>query len=170
MYLIFKCLLKRRANQPGQSNQRFINCDHLFDDPFHMTLSLFFIFEVFFASLLPFLFMQVNLVLFFQIWLLLSFSFSSYVTQKLKSEALPQGQHPTTWIQQVQDSVKDKSYVLDIDLDFFSTANPFRNLLEPEAEEALKRLYHYTTPTEFSDEARGYRIIEKILYFIFVWL
>lgn len=63
-------------------------------------------------------------------------------------------QEGSCWIHRIQDNIKDKSYVLDIDLDFFSTANPFRDLLESEAEQALRRLYQYKTPTEFSDEAK----------------
>ncbi|RUS84209.1 hypothetical protein EGW08_008049, partial [Elysia chlorotica] len=69
-----------------------------------------------------------------------------------KQTELTQGQAPS-WVDSIQDSLKDKPYVLDIDLDFFSTANPFRDLIEPTAEQALKRLYHYTTPSNFSDES-----------------
>ncbi|GFO27096.1 upf0489 protein c5orf22 homolog [Plakobranchus ocellatus] len=81
----------------------------------------------------------------------------SYPPVKPASKTVKQtDKHPTkekTWIQRIHDSVKDKPYVLDVDLDFFSTANPFRDVLEPEEEQALRRLYHYTTPRENSDES-----------------
>ncbi|BFZ19597.1 hypothetical protein BsWGS_22636 [Bradybaena similaris] len=55
-------------------------------------------------------------------------------------------------VTQLQDIVSNKPYVLDVDLDFFSTANPFKNMLRQDEEQALRRLYRYPTVIDFSDE------------------
>ncbi|XP_059170362.1 UPF0489 protein C5orf22 homolog [Physella acuta] len=56
------------------------------------------------------------------------------------------------WTHHIQDAVQSKPYILDIDLDFFSTANPFKNWLGPEEEEVVRQLYHCPSPSDLSDE------------------
>ncbi|CAL1294330.1 unnamed protein product [Larinioides sclopetarius] len=43
-------------------------------------------------------------------------------------------------------------YVLDIDLDFFSTRNPFYSIFNEKQFDILRKLYHYEHPTELTDE------------------
>lgn len=62
-------------------------------------------------------------------------------------------------VTELQDIVSNKPYVLDVDLDFFSTANPFKNMLRQDEEQALRRLYRYPTVIDFSDEVSQYDII-----------
>ena len=52
----------------------------------------------------------------------------------------------------LHDQLKDKTYILDIDLDFFSTANPFKDLLKPDQEKSLRKLYSYSKLDDSSDE------------------
>ncbi|KAG8183441.1 hypothetical protein JTE90_005699 [Oedothorax gibbosus] len=49
-------------------------------------------------------------------------------------------------------------FVLDIDLDFYSTRNPFLSIFTPEQFELLRKLYHYEHPTELTDEVRDFTI------------
>ena len=56
------------------------------------------------------------------------------------------------WKENVNDIFKESSYVLDIDLDFFTTANPFKDMLKPEEETALRNLYAYSSPPSLSDK------------------
>ncbi|OWF34732.1 UPF0489 protein C5orf22-like [Mizuhopecten yessoensis] len=48
---------------------------------------------------------------------------------------------------------KDCHIVLDIDLDFFSTKNPFREMYSPRQFQLLQDLYVYNKPADDSDEA-----------------
>ncbi|GIY03917.1 uncharacterized protein CDAR_468491 [Caerostris darwini] len=43
-------------------------------------------------------------------------------------------------------------YVLDIDLDFFSTRNPFYSIFNEEQFNVLRKLYHYEHPSELTEE------------------
>lgn len=45
-----------------------------------------------------------------------------------------------------------ENYVLDIDLDFYSTCNPFKLMLTPEQYILLKEIYTYTPPKDHSEE------------------
>jgi len=47
----------------------------------------------------------------------------------------------------------EEQYLLDIDLDFFSTQNPFKDVYSERQYELLKRLYKFTRPVDDSDEA-----------------
>ena len=47
----------------------------------------------------------------------------------------------------------ERPYVLDIDLDFFSTANPFLSQFTPEQYCLLKKIYSFTLPTDLTEEA-----------------
>ncbi|XP_060066199.1 UPF0489 protein C5orf22-like [Ylistrum balloti] len=51
------------------------------------------------------------------------------------------------------ENFKDRHIVLDIDLDFFSTKNPFQELYSPRQFQLLQDLYVYSKPTDDSDEA-----------------
>ncbi|XP_069112609.1 UPF0489 protein C5orf22 homolog isoform X2 [Argopecten irradians] len=48
---------------------------------------------------------------------------------------------------------KDRHIVLDIDLDFFSTKNPFKELYSSRQFQLLQELYTYTKPADDTDEA-----------------
>ena len=48
---------------------------------------------------------------------------------------------------------KDKHFILDIDLDFFSTQNPFKRLYSAEIYNIIKELYVFTKPKDINDEA-----------------
>ena len=52
------------------------------------------------------------------------------------------------------DPQKEVPYILDIDLDFFSTMNPFKDVYNERQYNILKDLYRYTPPTDSSDEVR----------------
>ncbi|XP_033753883.1 UPF0489 protein C5orf22-like isoform X2 [Pecten maximus] len=51
------------------------------------------------------------------------------------------------------EDLKDHHIVLDIDLDFFSTKNPFQEMYTPRQFQLLQDLYVYSKPTDDSDEA-----------------
>lgn len=59
----------------------------------------------------------------------------------------------TTNLQNLYKSFKDKHFILDIDLDFFSTQNPFKRLYSAEIYNIIKELYVFDKPEDISDEA-----------------
>ena len=52
----------------------------------------------------------------------------------------------------VQDIIKDRSCIVDLDLDFFSTKNPFKEMYGEEQYKLLQDLYRYERPKSLSDE------------------
>ncbi|KAK3608077.1 hypothetical protein CHS0354_031064 [Potamilus streckersoni] len=50
------------------------------------------------------------------------------------------------------ESLDGKHFILDIDLDFFSTKNPFKEMYSPQQYLTLKDLYHFNKPDGNSDE------------------
>lgn len=59
----------------------------------------------------------------------------------------------TITLQNLYKSFKDKHFILDIDLDFFSTQNPFKRLYSAEIYKIIKELYVFNNPEDISDEA-----------------
>lgn len=58
----------------------------------------------------------------------------------------------------MQEKLQGKPYILDIDLDFFSTRNPFCKEFTPEQTLALREVFGYTLPGTFSDQVIYYSI------------
>ena len=59
----------------------------------------------------------------------------------------------------VQDIIKDRYCIVDLDLDFFSTKNPFKEMYGEEQYKLLQELYRYERPKSMSEEVR------KLLFF-----
>lgn len=55
-------------------------------------------------------------------------------------------------IGKVQEIIKDRYCVLDIDLDFFSTKNPFKEMYGEEQYKILQELYHFNKPNSSLEE------------------
>jgi len=55
-------------------------------------------------------------------------------------------------ISEIFNEFKDRHFVLDIDLDFFSTKNPFRVMYTPTQYQLIKELYTYDNPLDDSDQ------------------
>ena len=51
-------------------------------------------------------------------------------------------------------NLSDKSIILDIDLDFFSTTNPFKEMYSEKQYNLLKELYYCKLPEEADDKVR----------------
>lgn len=64
-------------------------------------------------------------------------------------------------IKMVQELIKDKHCVLDIDFDFFSTKNPFKEMYGEEEYKILQELYHYNKPEVFSEEALEKCVVDR---------
>lgn len=57
--------------------------------------------------------------------------------------------------------VDSRAFVLDIDLDFFSTGNPFRSTFTAEQYELLSKIYEFTPPTNSTAEVRFFLSVEQ---------
>ena len=57
-------------------------------------------------------------------------------------------------IELVQDIIKDRYCIVDLDLDFFSTKNPFKEMYGEEQYKLLQELYRYARPKSTSEEVR----------------
>lgn len=53
---------------------------------------------------------------------------------------------------EVRERLKDQKYVLDIDLDFFSTTDPFKYQYTPEQYSLIKQIYQFEKPSGTSSE------------------
>lgn len=69
------------------------------------------------------------------------------------SEEMRLSEHLIATLQKVHGSFKDKQYILDIDLDFFSTQNPFRLMFPDDIYGIIKELYLYEKPLDNTDKA-----------------
>ena len=58
----------------------------------------------------------------------------------------------TTNSMAILSGTESSSYILDIDLDFFSTGNPFVDVYSKEEYNSLRKLYAYTKPADSSVE------------------
>ncbi|KAL5020884.1 hypothetical protein ScPMuIL_000039 [Solemya velum] len=56
-------------------------------------------------------------------------------------------------LKQIVGGIENQAFVLDIDLDFFSTKNPFRELYGEDQYRLIRELYEYEKPVEASVEA-----------------
>ncbi|KAF8786884.1 UPF0489 protein C5orf22 like protein [Argiope bruennichi] len=57
-----------------------------------------------------------------------------------------------TLSEEVKKKMDTCPYVLDIDLDFFSTRNPFYSIFNEKQFDILRKLYHYEHPSDLTDE------------------
>ena len=55
-------------------------------------------------------------------------------------------------LEKIAEIVKDKHCILDIDLDFFSTKNPFREMYGKNQYKILQELYYHDKPKTLSEE------------------
>ena len=56
------------------------------------------------------------------------------------------------WLVELQDKLKGRPYILDIDLDFYSTKDPFQNECPPEVTALLQQLFKFSLPTEKTEK------------------
>ncbi|GBL89789.1 hypothetical protein AVEN_179575-1 [Araneus ventricosus] len=68
---------------------------------------------------------------------------------------------PCALSEEVKKKMDTCPYVLDIDLDFFSTRNPFYSIFNEKQFDILRKLYHYEHPKELTDEYN--EILDEII-------
>ena len=66
--------------------------------------------------------------------------------------------------------LSERPYVLDIDLDFFSTTNPFLNQFTPHQYKLLKKIYAFELPSDTSEEVTRTSANLYYLFYLFFLL
>ena len=74
-----------------------------------------------------------------------------------------------SWISYMHERLQGRPYILDIDLDFFSTKDPFQNDCTPEQMKLLKQVFEFTLPSDRSEKVKTlsvWQIIAVEMYFV----
>jgi len=73
------------------------------------------------------------------------------LNEDTSTECISQNTSLQSVINELSNHIGDSPYVLDIDLDFFSTRNPFKQMFGDEVYRRLQDLYRYTPPASLKD-------------------